>query len=113
MATVSEIQKKYLGDVAGVTMTIDLNALRESALMYERDAKQMLDNANESAKEKARAKAQGAPMPYDDSAWRKRRVSSVKASIAEQRRTIGMAKKQLDECLGILDNAEAKLGEVK
>lgn len=109
---VSEIKAKYLGDSAGLTLSIDLNAMRESALSFERDAKQMVVNAQEDAKRREKAKAMG-EVPYDDSAWRKRRVSSMKASIAEQRRTIAMAKKNLEECLGILDNAETKLGEVK
>lgn len=113
MSTVSEIKAKYLCDTAGLTLTIDLNAMRESALSFERYAKQMVVNAQEDAKRRECAKTTGEPMPYDDSAWRKRRVSSMKASIAEQRRTISMAKKNLEECLAILDNAEAKLGEVK
>lgn len=104
--TLPEIQKKYLGDNAGVTFAIDLTSLREQA----KDAKRSADSI---VADIAMAKKRSDAGMSTDISWTRERKKRVTDEIRELRRTIKMATDSFSEMSSILDQAESKLNEAK
>jgi hypothetical protein len=105
---VAEIKSKYLGDVAGMEVKVDVEAMRSAA-------KDALNEANRMVaehKRKESLKAAGKE-PFEDLEWNKRWKKSQADRIKEQKRSVTMAIKMLDEILVILGKAEETIADVK
>ena len=98
MSTVAEIKSKYgLANDGAVAISVDVEALRETANRLLEDAQSVQrDMASTSDKE-----------------WTTRRKQRVAALIKEQKRSVDMARKFLDEVGTILDNASETLKKAK
>lgn len=98
MSTVAEIKSKYaLANDGAVAISVDVEALRESANILLEDAQSVeRDMANAMEKEYAT-----------------RRKQRVAARIKEQKRNVDMAMKFLEEVGAILDSASETLKKAK
>lgn len=99
MSTTAEIKQKYSLDGA-VSVTVDLESLRERANEIMRDAESF---ANDSAKSNLMSEGD----------WMRRRKARIGQSVKELRRQISMVQKSLSEATGFLDNADKTLAKVK
>ncbi|MBR6530492.1 MAG: hypothetical protein IKT43_03655 [Clostridia bacterium] len=98
MSTLEEIKSKYgLSNDGAVTISVDVEALREIANSLLEDSKSV---------EKDMANA----MERDYATRRKQRVA---ANIKEQKRNVEMAQKFLDEINATLDKANETLAKAK
>lgn len=98
MSTVSEIKSKYaLASDSAVAISVDVEALREVANGLLEDAQSVERDMKNSM----------------DKEWANRRKQRVTARINEQRRSVNMAMKFLNEVSGILDNATETLKKAK
>lgn len=98
MSTVAEIKSKYaLANDGAVAISVDVEALRESA-------NSLLEDAQSVEKDMANA------MEKEYATRRKQRVA---ARIKEQKRNVDLAMKFLGEVDGILDNASETLKKAK
>lgn len=99
MSTLAEIKSKYSLDGA-VSVTVDLESLRERANEIMRDAESF---ANDSAKSSL----------IGEGDWMRRRKARIGQSVKELRRQISMVQKSLSEATGFLDKADETLAKVK
>lgn len=98
MSTVSEIKSKYaLSSDSAVAISVDVEALREVANGLLEDAQSVERDMKSSVGKE----------------WANRRKQRVTARINEQRRSVNMAMKFLNEVSGILDNATETLKKAK
>lgn len=98
MSTISEIKSKYSLDGA-VSVTVDLESLRERANEIMRDAESF---ANDSAK-----------ISLIEGDWMRRRKARIGQSVKELRRQVAMVQKSLSDATGFLDKADETLAKVK
>lgn len=105
---VAEIKSKYLGDVAGMEVKVDVEAMRSAAKEALNEANRMLAEQKRIERLKAAGKD-----PFQDLEWNKRWKKRQADSINEQKRSVTMASKMLDEILVILGKAEETIAEVK
>lgn len=98
MSTISEIKSKYSLDGA-VSVTVDLESLRERANEIMRDAESF---ANDSAKSS-----------LIEGDWMRRRKARIGQSVKELRRQVAMVQKSLSEATGFLDKADETISKVK
>lgn len=104
---VAEIKAKYIGDT-GMNVTVEVEALRSSAINFLEEANRMVANQ----KDRERRKNAGMDVAEDvewNRRWKKRQADGIK----EQRRTIKVALDMLSEVSAILDRADSKIAEVK
>ena len=94
MSTTAEIKQKYSLDGA-VSVTVDLESLRERANEIQHDAESF---ANDS---------------IIDPEWKRRRKARIGQNVKELRRQVSMVRKSLDEATGFLDKADEILSKVK
>ena len=99
MSTKAEIKQKFNLDGA-VSVTVDLESLRERANEIMRDAESF---ANDSAKSSL----------IGEGDWKRRRKARIGQNVKELRRQISMVQKSLSEATGILDNADETIAKVK
>ena len=99
MSTTAEIKQKYSLDGA-VSVTVDLESLRERANEIMRDAERL---ANDSAKSRLMSEGD----------WMRRRKARIGQSVKELRRQVAMVQKSLSEATGFLDKADETLAKVK
>lgn len=98
MSTISEIKSKYSLDGA-VSVTVDLESLRERANEIMRDAESF---ANDSAKSS-----------LIEGDWMRRRKARIGQSVKELRRQVAMVQKSLSDSTGFLDKADETISKVK
>lgn len=103
MSTLEKIKSKYSLDGA-VSVTVDLESMRD-------DAKSTLNNADDFAKDMARAEERGALR--SDKEWMNRRKARITNDIREQKRKVALAQKYIDEINGMLDKASENIAKVK
>lgn len=94
MSTTAEIKQKYSIDGA-VSVTVDLESLRERANEIQHDAESF---ANDS---------------MIDPEWKRRRKARIGQNVKELRRQVSMVQKSLSEATGFLDKADEILSKVK
>jgi hypothetical protein len=99
MSTIAEIKSKYSLDGA-VSVTVDLESLRESANEIMRDAESF---ANDSAKSSL----------IGEGDWMRLRKAHIGQSVKKIRRQVAMVQKSLSEATGFLDKADETLAKVK
>ena len=99
MSTIAEIKQKYSLDGA-VSVTVDLESLRERANEIMRDAESL---ANDSAKSNLMSEGD----------WMRCRKARIGQSVKELRRQISMVQKSLSEATGFLDKADETISKVK
>ena len=104
MSTLAEIKSKYQLDAGSVSVTVDLESMREGA-------KNTLSDAESYAKDVANADNRGDLRSEKE--WMARRKSRIVNDIREQKRKLSMAQKYIDEVNEILDKAGAKIAEAK
>ena len=98
MSTVSEIKSKNaLSSDSAVTISVDVEALRDAANGLLEDAQSVERDIKNSIEKE----------------WVNRRKQRVTARINERRRSVNMAMKFLNEVSGILDNATETLKKAK
>ena len=94
MSTTAEIKQKFNLDGA-VSVTVDLESLRERANEIMRDAENFASDS------------------MMDADWKRRRKARIGQNVKELRRQISMVQKSLSEPTGCLDNADKTLAKVK
>ena len=99
MSTKAEIKQKFNLDGA-VSVTVDLESLRERANEIMRDAESF---ANDSAKSSL----------IGEGDWKRRRKARIGQNVKELRRQISMVQKSLNEANGFLDKADETISKVK
>ena len=99
MSTKAEIKQKFNLDGA-VSVTVDLESLRERANEIMRDAESL---ANDSAKSSL----------IGEGDWMRRRKARIGQSVKEVRRQVAMVQKSLSEATGFLDKADETIAKVK
>lgn len=103
MSTIEEIKSKYaLANDGAVAISVDVEALRESANSLLEDAKSFAADVGD----KSRAIS-------SDVTWQNQRRSRISGRIKEQKRNVEMAQKFLDEVGTILDKANETLAKAK
>ena len=103
MSKLEEIKSKYSLDGA-VSVTVDLESMRD-------DAKSTINNADDFAKDMARAEER--VVLRSDKEWMNRRKARITNDIREQRRKAALAQKYIDEINGMLDKASENIAKVK
>lgn len=104
MSTLEEIKSKYQLDGGSVSVTVDLESMRD-------DAKSTLNNADDFVKEATREADRG--IPRSDKEWMSRRKSRITNDIREQKRKVALAQKYIDEINGMLDKASENIAKEK
>ena len=104
MSTLAEIKSKYSLDGGAVSVTVDLESMREGA-------KATLSEAESYQRDLVRDPARG--ILGSEKEWMNRRKTRISNDIREQRRKLSMAQKYLEEIGGILDKAGEKIAEAK
>ena len=104
MSTLEEIKSKYQLDGGSVSVTVDLESMRD-------DAKSTLYNADDFVKDATREADRG--IPRSDKEWMNRRKSRITNDIREQKRKVALAQKYIDEINGMLDKAGENIAKVK
>ena len=94
MITLAEIKSKYSLDGA-VSVTVDLESLRERTNEIMREAESFASDS------------------MMDADWKRRRKARIGQNVKELRRQVAMVQKSLDEANGMLDKAESNLSKVK
>ena len=94
MSTTAEIKQKFNIDGA-VSVTVDLESLRERANEIMRDAESFASDS------------------MIDAEWKRRRKARIGQNVKELRRQISMVQKSLDEANGFLDKADETIAKVK
>ena len=94
MSTISEIKSKYSLDGA-VSVTVDLESLRERANEIMRDAESFASDS------------------MMDADWKRRRKARIGQNVKELRRQIAMVQKSLSEATGFLDKASENIAKEK
>ena len=103
MSTLEEIKSKYvLSNDGAVTISVDVEALREIAKGILEDAQSFASDVSD----KSRAIS-------SDLVWQRQRRTRISGRINEQKRNVGMAQKLLGEVFDILDKAGEKIAEAK
>lgn len=103
MSTLEEIKSKYgLSNDGAVTISVDLEALREIAKGILEDAQSFASDVSD----KSRAIS-------SDLVWQRQRRTRISSRINEQKRNVGMAQKLLGEVSDILDKANENIAKVK
>ena len=104
MSTIAEIKSKYQLDGGAVSVTVDLESMREGA-------KNALSEAETFARDLVREADRG--IPRSDREWMNRRKTRISNDIREQRRKLALAQKYIDEINGILEKVNEKISEAK
>lgn len=94
MSTTAEIKQKYSLDGA-VSVTVDLESLRERANEIMREAESFASDS------------------MMDADWKRRRKARIGQNVKELRRQVAMVQKSLGEANGFLDKADETLAKVK
>ena len=103
MSTIAEIKSKYgLANDGAVAISVDVEALRETANNILEDAKSFAADVGD----KSRAIS-------SDIVWQNQRRSRISARIKEQKRNVDMAMKFLDDIDATLDKANETLAKAK
>lgn len=103
MSTLEEIKSKYgLSNDGAVTISVDVEALREIAKGILEDAQSFASDVSD----KSRAIS-------SDLVWQRQRRTRISSRINEQKRNVGMAQKFLDEINATLDKANETLAKEK
>lgn len=103
MSTLEEIKSKYgLSNDGAVTISVDVEALREIAKGILEDAQSFASDVSD----KSRAIS-------SDLVWQRQRRTRISSRINEQKRNVGMAQKLLGEVSDILDKANENIAKVK
>lgn len=97
MSTISEIKSKYgLSEDGGVSVSFDVESLRDRAKELSRQAESLVANN----------------YPTGDK-WAARRKKELSDEIRDEKRKVSMARKFLGEVDGILDKANETLAKEK
>lgn len=103
MSTLEEIKSKYgLSNDGAVTISVDVEALREIAKGILEDAQSFASDVSD----KSRAIS-------SDLVWQRQRRTRISSRINEQKRSVSMAQKLLGEVSDILDKANENIAKVK
>ena len=103
MSTLEEIKSKYgLSNDGAVTISVDVEALREIAKGILEDAQSFASDISD----KSRAIS-------SDLVWLRQRRTRISSRINEQKRNVSMAQKLLGEVSDILDKANENIAKVK
>jgi hypothetical protein len=103
MSTLEEIKSKYgLSNDGAVTISVDVEALREIAKGILEDAQSFASDVSD----KSRAIS-------SDLVWQRQRRTRISSRINEQKRNVGMAQKLIGEVSDILDKANENIAKVK
>ena len=103
MSTIAEIKSKYgLSNDGAVTISVDVEALREIAKGILEDARSLASDVSD----KSRAIS-------SDLVWQRQRRTRISNRINEQKRNVSMAQKLLGEVSDILDKANENIAKVK
>lgn len=103
MSTLEEIKSKYQLDGGSVSVTVDLESMREGA-------KNALSEAESFANDKSRESAGALSSDKD---WMNRRKARIINDVREQKRKVALAQKYINEINGMLDKAGENIAKVK
>ena len=98
MSTLEEIKSKYQLDGGSVSVTVDLESMRDGA-------KSTLNESESLVKDAA--------SPEFKTDWFKRRTQRIAGDVKEQKRKVALAQKYIDEINGILDKASENIAKAK